>query len=128
MANFPYSWHISRNDGKFHTKTDYSKGINQEKGKTNKSEYSFQTQKSKTKALRPYEFVERRIILLRFSQKEQTSNKVYRFSDKQPTLSTLSERPHGRMKKGILEVFSDGVNPKIKFSRNKSIFTRSHIF
>lgn len=26
------------------------------------------------------------------------------------------------MKKGIPEVFSDGVNPKIKFSRNKSIF------
>lgn len=39
------------------------------------------------------------------------------------------------MEKGIPEVFSDGVNPKIKFSHNKgnfhvikAIFTRSHIF
>ena len=85
--------------------------------------------------MRPYKFAERRIILLRFSQKEQTSDKVYRFSDKQPALITLSERPHGRTEKGIPEVFSDGVNLKIKFSHNKgnfhvikAIFTRSHIF
>lgn len=84
--------------------------------------------------MRPYKFAERRIILLRFSQKEQTSDKVYRFSDKQPALITLSERPHGRTEKGIPEVFSDGVNLKIKFSHNKgnfhvikAIFTRSHI-
>ena len=33
------------------------------------------------------------------------------------------------MEKGIPEVFSDGVNPKIKFSRNKSIFhTITHSF
>ncbi len=39
------------------------------------------------------------------------------------------------MEKGIPEVFSDGFNPKIKFSHNNgnfhainAIFTRSHIF
>ena len=58
-------------------------GTNQEKGNTNKSEYSFSKHiNPKTKALRPYEFVGRRITLLRFSHKEQTSDKVYRFSDK----------------------------------------------
>ena len=82
-------WQIFHIVGTFHATTANftqrritPRAQNKRKTATNKSEYSFQTQKSKTKALRPYEFVERRIILLRFSQKEQTSNKVYRFSDK----------------------------------------------
>ncbi len=59
---------------------------------------------------------------MRFSHKEQTSDKVYRLSDKQPALITLSELPRERTEKGIPEVFSDGVNPKIKFSPNKGNF------
>lgn len=67
----------------FYTKTDYSKGTKQEKDSNKQiGIFIFKTQKSKTKALRAYEFAERRIFLLRFSQKEQTSDKVYRFSDK----------------------------------------------
>lgn len=83
LANFLYRWQTSRNVGKFHTKTDYSKGTNQEKDSNKQiGIFIFKTQKSKTKALRPYVFVGRRIILLRFSHKEQSSDKVYRFSDK----------------------------------------------
>ena len=76
LTDFTQRRQISHKDGLL-------QGTNQEKGNTNKSEYSFSKHiNPKTKALRPYEFVGRRITLLRFSHKEQTSDKVYRFSDK----------------------------------------------
>lgn len=117
LADFTQRRQISHKDGLLQGHKP------RERQQTNKSKYSFSKHKNpKKKTLRPYEFVERRIILLRFSHKEQTSDKVYRLSDKQPALITLSELPRERTEKGIPEVFSDGVNPKIKFSPNKGNF------
>lgn len=52
LADFSYRCQISRNVGKFHTKTDYSKGTKQEKDSNKQLEiFIFKTQKYKTKPL-----------------------------------------------------------------------------
>lgn len=82
LANFPYSWHISRNDGKFHTKTDYAKGTKQEKDSNKQIGAFISNTKIQNKDLATLRIRRKKNDYIAIFTKKQTSDKVYRFSDK----------------------------------------------
>ena len=107
---------------------------NKRKTATNKSEYSFSKHKNPKQSPRDRTYSsEEEWLYCDFHIKSRLQIKFIVFpTNNQPNYTErTSTRKNG---KGHPEVFSDGVNHKIKFSRNKSIFhtikaifTRSHL-